>query len=408
MERRRYGLWSACAGLIALAIVGTFGDFSSQPPAPSPRAGSLAPVSAGAGRRAARPIPEVIAKPRRFRLGDATAAAELPQPTKNAAIRVVATDDMPVTQPLAFPAAPFVATPGRRQEARAAGRPEVAEIRDMMRGYLTAFNRHDTAALASHWSDSGESVDLDSGDVTKGRDAVAGVFASLFERDADASIDIDIESIKPVRPDVAIVDGVSLLSFNDATQAGSRFSAVVVRERGQWVLSSVRESAVPAPTTARRPLEQLDWLVGSWEDIGDDMAATTHCSWNTSRSFLTRSHVTIKDTDRGPADGIPALLPTDARHREISEIIGWDPDLRQIRSWVFTSDGRFAEGFWNREGDGWQVRYEGRGSDAGAACSFTIERPGPDEVVTRCSPSPLADMLPPATDFVRTAYLGQE
>jgi uncharacterized protein (TIGR02246 family) len=278
----------------------------------------------------------------------------------------------------------------------------------MMQSYLQAFNRHDTAALASHWSDSGESVDLDSGEKTKGRDAVAGVFATLFEQDDNAAIDIDIESIRPIRDDVAVVDGLSLLSFDDTSRASSRFSAIVVREDGKWVLSSVREAATATPPTTAQPLEQLEWLVGSWEDVSEHLFATTRCSWNAGRSFLSRSHLSTTESGSASAgDGIPALLPTDGSAREISEIIGWDPERRQIRSWVFTSDGRFAEGFWSRAGDSWEVRYEGHGADEGTVCTFTIDRAGPDEIMIRCEPSSLTDILPPATDFVRTAYIGQ-
>jgi uncharacterized protein (TIGR02246 family) len=411
----RYGIWALVAGLVALAVVGTTGDFSSSRPRPIVSL-PTAPEPLRAGPRPVRPIPEVISKPKPFRVADPQTAVRLSGGPQREVVQVVATTDVPATQRLSFPAAPFTAVPGRLApppsavaDASAAEAPEAAEIRSMMRDYLEAFNRHDTLALASHWSPAGESVDLDSGETTSGRDAVAGVFAALFDRDAAAAIDIRVESVKPVRPDVAVVDGVSLLSFDDASRAASRFSAVVVRENGRWVLSSVRESALPAAESAQHPLERLDWLSGSWESIGgdaDDVGhCATRCSWNAGHSFLTRSHiVSVAASSGAGGDGIPALLPADGSAREISEIIGWDPDRAQIRSWVFSSDGRFAEGVWSRSGDAWQVRYEGRGADSGAICTATIERPGPDEIVIRAEPSALAEILPPMTDLVRTAY----
>lgn len=410
----RYGIWVLVAGLAALTVVGTVGDFSSpsRPIASLPTASETLPE----GRRPVRPIPEVISKPKPFRVADPEAAVRLSGGPQREVVQVIATTDVPATQRLAFPVAPFTAVPGRLElppapVANVSGdeTPEAAEIRSMMRGYLEAFNRHDTVALASHWSPTGESVDLDSGETTSGRDAVAGVFAALFDRDSAAAIDIRVESVKPIRPDVAVVDGESLLSFNDASRAASRFSAVVVRESGRWVLSSVRESALSASESAQHPLERLDWLAGSWESIGGESGdaghCATRCSWNAGRSFLTRSHIVSAAAPAGSgADGIPALLPVDGSAREISEIIGWDPDRAQIRSWVFSSDGRFAEGVWSLSGDAWQVRYEGRGADSGAICTATIERPGPDEIVIRAEPSALAEILPPMTDLVRTAY----
>jgi sialate O-acetylesterase len=79
----------------------------------------------------------------------------------------------------------------RRLAAAAENNPTVAEVRAMLRSYLRAFNRHDAAALAAHWSETGENLDLDSGEVTAaGRQAVRDVFASLFAADDDATIDI--------------------------------------------------------------------------------------------------------------------------------------------------------------------------------------------------------------------------
>lgn len=411
--QKPYGAWMAVAGIAALAVVGIFADFSAPPARPLPAAG-VASVAADSVSRAIGPIPEVISKPKSFRVEESLAVYDRSRHADGAVMQVVATTDLPTTQHVSFPAAPFTASPDampvRTAEVNAAEIAGTAEIHLMMENYLRAFNRHDTAALAAHWSATGESIDLDSGEKTKGRNAVAGVFATLFEQDADAAIDIDIESIRPIRDDVAVVDGVSHLSFDDATTTSSRFSAIVVREDGSWLLSSVRETAVSglqAAQNAAVPLGQLDWLVGSWEDVSEDFVASSRCSWNAARSFLTRSHVSAPEVVSAVAtEGIPALLPADGSSREVSEIIGWDPALRQIRSWVFTSDGRFAEGFWSRSGDTWEIRYEGRGTDEGTTCTYTIDRPGPDEMVIRCEPSTLTDILPPATDFVRTAYLG--
>jgi uncharacterized protein (TIGR02246 family) len=285
----------------------------------------------------------------------------------------------------------------------------VAEVRAMLRSYLRAFNRHDAAALAAHWSETGENLDLDSGAVTAaGRAEVRAVFADLFAADDDATIDIDIHSIRPIRADVAVVDGVSLISFADGTPASSRFSAVVVRQDGTWVLENVREAAAPVPDAgAERPLEQLAWLVGSWEDDGAGVTASTRCAWSPGRGFLVRSHVITPDAaaPRPPAGdtGIPALLPTsDSEPRELTEVIGWDPDQNAIRSWIFAGDGRFAEGTWQRDGDTWNVRIEGRGRDEGAVASCTLA-PAGDGLAIRCDAERLAPLLPPACRFTRTA-----
>ena len=386
-----------------------FAGIAGCSPSSAPRTAADAPrpahstASAEPGRRFIRPIPDVITKPKPFRVPE-TIGAEIRRldapATMAAAIDSAAAEPTPIDFPTA--AATNAAT-------GADPRPAIAEIRDMMQNYLRAFNRHDAAALASHWSEMGENLDLDSGEKTTGRDAVAGVFAALFEEDRAATIDIDIASIKPLRDDVALVDGVSLISFADDTTASSRFSAIVTRENGRWVLSSVREAAAPLPERPRQPLDALEWLVGSWEDVSEGLTASTHCTWSAGRAFLVRSHVVTPDASAADAaSGVPALLPAEGATREIAEIIGWDPERGRIRSWVFSSDGRFAEGTWERIGDGdeWTVRFEGRGADAGAVTVRTIRRLGADGLVAAGDDGPLAAAMPPASDFVRTAFIG--
>lgn len=369
-------------------------------------------ASADPTQRALRPVPDVITKPKPFRLPDVIGAVPSLEPVtmapRNGLVLPATARGVPavgVPTPLDFPQ----------------GRPAVEEVAAMLREYLAAFNRHDAAALAAHWTPTGENVDLDTGETTRGREAVADVFATLFQADEGALIDIDIESIRPLRDDVAVVDGVTRIAFTDSpaahgAPAGSRFSAVVVKESGRWMLESVREASLatslaPAPTPAR-PIDALAWLVGAWEDAGEGVTASTQCFWNADRSFLVRSHVVTfdaADAVRPVAgdDSIPGLLPPGSGpRREITEIIGWDPERSQLRSWLFTSEGRFAEATWTPEGDAWRVRFEGQGADAGQAGSVVIERLGADDLAIRCDADGLADVIPPACDFMRTARLG--
>lgn len=365
---------------------------ATQPTAAPPR-----------GHRPVRPIPEVIAKAKPFRMSPVITARALPRPSHGGVSSDVTTASavMPTTM-----------------SSRPTAGPDVAGINTMMRSYLQAFNRHDPAALAAHWSTKGENVDLDSGETTAGREAVQEVFAALFEQDAGATIDIDVGSIRSLRDDVAVVDGVSQISFTDAPPSNSRFSAVLVRENGTWVLDTVRESTAPlqpaetetAPHAPARPIDELAWLVGSWEDVSEGVTASTHCFWSTNKAFLIRTHAVSADAmqEQRPLPGdsrIPGLLPAGTTgSREITEIIGWDQDRGQIRSWLFTSDGRFAEGSWSRQGDEWMLRLENASGD----CLCTLTRVGPDEMTCRCDSDRFADIAPPACDSVRTAAAGLE
>jgi uncharacterized protein (TIGR02246 family) len=368
-------------------------------------AGAARPTGSDArGHRPVRPIPEVIAKAKPFRISQINPTGTDPRPARAAissGIETVSAVMPPQAQP------------------RSATGPDVAGITSMMQSYLQAFNHHDSAALAAHWSTAGENIDLDTGETTAGREAVREVFAALFEHDSAAMIDIDIASIRPLRDDVALVDGVSRISFSDAPPSSSRFSAVLVSEDGRWMLESVRESTASTQraetesprSEPARPLDALAWLVGSWEDVSEGVTASTHCFWSTNKAFLIRSHLisasAVPEQRPLPGDSrIPGLLPAGpAGSREITEIIGWDQDRGQIRSWLFTSDGQSAEGSWSRslDEDVWTVHVA---VPAASECVLTLTRMGPDELACHCTTSECADVMPPACDFVRTARAG--
>jgi uncharacterized protein (TIGR02246 family) len=363
-------------------------------------AGGCSTGSAERDIGAARVEPELQASPR----------ASVPRAAGSVPVVIAAA--RPYTSARPAPAVHHAGEPRRLPPAAEPVRQDAAErgeIAAMLGSYLRDFNRHDAAAVVGHWSEHGENLDLDTGDVTRGREAVRGVFATLFAEDAEAAIDIDVQAIRPVRHDVALVDGTSTVRFGDGGRAGSRFSAVVVKQDGRWLLESVREAPQPEAASSGQPLEQLAWLIGSWDDMGPGVAASTRCFWSAGNAFLIRAHAVAADGAAEPRPlagdaGIPGLLPAaDVADREVTEIIGWDPESQLIRSWVFASTGRFAEGTWTREGDDWKVRFEGRGADAGLTSECVMVRRGADELVVRGAGDGLAGALVPVCDFIRSA-----
>jgi hypothetical protein len=85
-------------------------------------------------------------------------------------------------------------------------------------------------------------------------------------------------------------------------------------------------------------------MVGEWVNENSDSVVHTTCAWTDNKCFLLREF-TVK------LAGHPALTG--------SQRIGWDPLRKQIRSWVFDSEGGFAEGLWSRQGNQWYVKISG-------------------------------------------------
>jgi len=264
-----------------------------------------------------------------------------------------------------------------------------AEVRGMLLEYLRAFRSRDAAAVAACWSESADNRSLDSGEETHGRDQVEQVFQTLFEEDASAEIDLDIQGIRPLGGDVAVVDGISQLSFSTGDATASRFSAIVMKKDGRWMLESVREAATELPESSRGyAIRRVGEFAGRWESVSGRQDVSTHAFWTAGGGFLVRSHTMHADTG----------------NREITEIIGWDPVRQGIRSWSFTSDGGFAEGSWTLDDDHFDVMLDGTTADGEMVTGrMTITSLGPDDLRTDMEGSAIAELLPPIGDMVRTA-----
>lgn len=333
--------------------------------------------------RSIRPIPEVISKPRLFELPPSIIARLSPLEVRQ-------------VEPIDFPSTDS---------------PTIEEVRGTLRDYVAALRNRDVASLVSHWSEAGESINLDSGEATKGRTSIGRVFASLFEREVDADVRIDVTAVRPIRDEVAIVDGVSTLVCAGERPARSRFSAVLAKQNGRWLLESVREAAMPASGDAEiaKPLSRLGWMLGHWESTGkSDDVSSTHCFWSARNAYLVRSHVVANGaSDEKDLAARAVSFETSAggeSDREITEIIGWDPVAKSIRSWIFCSDGGFAEGTWSQDGDQVVILVDGTLADGSPASgSLRISRHGTDEVSCTVSGGAIERLLPPAGDFLRTA-----
>ena len=287
------------------------------------------------------------------------------------------------------------------------------DIRNTFTNYLDAFNHHDAIALAAHWVKDGENLDLDTGNRIVGQPAVEHVFGQLFARDETAQIDFQLDSIRPIRDDVVVVDGISQMSLTDQETRRSRFSAVLVRHENRWLMESVRESAASAESTIHDRLEQLNWLRGFWEDISDGITASLQCEWNEEGTFLIRRHLITQELEpRGAEErlalGIPALLPNEEASKKVgdrlttTEYIGWDPQQGQICSWLFRSDGHTAHFAWQRNGNAWLLQSLSDGSGNESPTQYLLQRAGEDELtLEHISGNNCALIL--EADFLRTA-----
>jgi uncharacterized protein (TIGR02246 family) len=234
---------------------------------------------------------------------------------------------------------------------------EEAAIHKAVEAYVAAFNRADAKALAALWAPEAVYVNPLSGEQVVGREAIEGQFAAVFAEAKGAKLKATTDAIQFISPNVAVEHGTAIVLIPEQAPEETQYTAVYVKRDDQWLLDRVTEEAVPVVTSHYEQLKDLEWMVGSWVDQDDEATVVTECNWTRNNNFLTRSF-TVQIRDRIDMAGM--------------QIIGWDPAAKQIRSWVFDSDGGFGQATWKKKGNRWYIQQSGVLPDGRKASSVHI------------------------------------
>lgn len=232
-----------------------------------------------------------------------------------------------------------------------------AAIRQAVESYVNAFNQGDAKALAALWSPEAVYTNRLTGVEVVGREAIEQQFASIFADAKDGKLEATTQSIQFVSPNVALEQGTAKLVRPEQPPEETQYSAVYVKRDGAWLLDRVTEEDVPVVTSNYERLKELEWMIGTWVDEDDNSRIETTCQWTKNQNFMLRAFsMTIRD--RIALAGL--------------QIVGWDPSTKQIRSWVFDSDGGFGEGVWSRTDKSWHIQATGTLPDGSKSSSVNI------------------------------------
>lgn len=269
---------------------------------------------------------------------------------------------------------------------------KVAEgIRVTAAAYVEAFNRHDAQAVSQFWTEDGVYTDRQSGARTTGRAAILADLEETFRTQPHIRLQFSPGEIRMIRPDVALAESTATIVLPGSEPTQFAVSALFTQSGDKWQLTSAEELPVPAPETAREALQPLEWLIGQWEDESEDVLCRSTFRWGRSDNFLIRSFYTES------ADG---------ESSEGTQVIGWDPRARQIRSWTFNADGSFGEALWSRNGGDWLVKSTQTLVDGGAASGTYVITPlGADEMTVRLIGHEINGEPQPAGPTVRVTRL---
>lgn len=239
---------------------------------------------------------------------------------------------------------------------------EEVAIRLVDQAFVKAYEAGDAAGVAAHFTTDAEYVD-ETGSVLQGREAIAECLVEFFKDHPKCRLEKNVNSIRVLSPGVAVEDGHTVMCHeNDGCPIECHYSTVYVKVDGKWLAASMRDRMPTDLQEHATQLRELDWLIGDWVEEGDDAVVNFSCNAADNGNFLLRSfaiHVAGQDAMTG------------------TQRIGWDPQARKLRTWIFDSEGSFGEGFWHRRSDedgseSWVLKITGVMADGQTASSTSI------------------------------------
>jgi len=243
--------------------------------------------------------------------------------------------------------------------AQPATRGDEASVRQAVTAYADAMARGDVTALLAFWATDADYID-EAGNMTRGRDALTELLRKGAPDVKGTGVKARVSSVKFLRPDIALVDGVLEFTGADGSKEANRYATVWTRSGDRWVITSARDlptEAADLPSAAAGALAPLEWLVGDWQDDSPKVEVRLSVRWAPNKSFLLMDYTLQRD------GGEPL---------NVSQRIGWDPLNGVVRSWVFDTTGGFGEAVWLRDGKRWQANAEGILPDGGTGSATLV------------------------------------
>lgn len=220
---------------------------------------------------------------------------------------------------------------------------DVSAIKQVAETFTRAFNAGDAKSVAALYSEDAEVID-EFEEKIQGRPAIEDFYSAIFAERKGATIEIALDSLRFLGPDAAHETGQTRVRPARGEPGTVRdYTLLYVKQGGRWLYSSVREE-YPDKLAHRERLKELEWMIGEWVDENSNSLIHVSCHWSEDKNYLLRDFVI-------QVQGKPVL--------NVTQRIGWDPLTKQIKSWVFDSDGGYGDALWAREGNKWIIKSTG-------------------------------------------------
>jgi uncharacterized protein (TIGR02246 family) len=225
-------------------------------------------------------------------------------------------------------------------------------IRANIDAFVKAYNVGDGKAVAGLFTPDGQIENKD-GNITDGRESIAQAFADIFADSPQKRLEVFVESIRFIGAELAVEVGTTKETpAPGESPEYDRYTVLHVKRDGKWQMALARDEEGP-PSSSHDRLQPLSWLVGEWVDNDGSSVVASTCRWSDDGNFLLQEF---------------ELQLNGEEAMKVSQRIGWDPQAKCIRSWVFDSEGGFGQSTWTRDDDStWIIKANGVRPDGSTA-----------------------------------------
>jgi uncharacterized protein (TIGR02246 family) len=262
--------------------------------------------------------------------------------------------------------------------------PDEAAIHKAAIEFVDAYNAKDAAAIVALFSPKAR-VESSEGEVTEGSDQIKAGFEEVFKEEPKAMISLAMESLLFLTSDVAIEQGATgFFPDGELLTTRSKYLVVHLKKDGKWKMISARSMGEEIVSNYEF-LRRIEFLVGEWVDEDAESTVDSKFHWDEGKNFLLHDF----SVRRGK----------DVVQKGVQRI-GWDPQAKRIRGWVFDSQGGFGETSWEEADGTWVVKASGVASTGESRSGTRTLTPDGDRVRVRLSDRIGQGQRLPDIDFI--------
>ena len=249
---------------------------------------------------------------------------------------------------IAVVAAGLILAQDKQPKAEPARPGDDKAIREASESFARAFEKGDANAFTAAFTEEGEYQDEDR-DAVRGREALAKAYSDFFAKRKEVKVQGKVHSIRFIGKDTAVEEGTFTVSAGNAPAISSRYSTLYVRQDGKWLIALLKEWG--DEKTRKANIEDLAWLIGSWETDNGESKSKSKYEWTENKKFIRCQYdIHIKTNDK-------------TIHSTGTQVIGVDPAIGLIHTWTFDSDGGVGEASWNWDCERWVIDSSGTLAD---------------------------------------------